>query len=230
MTKAKISIVVVLSGLLILTGCAIPPRQSTVSLNGRALVKSWRCETPEERAGLDGARPNGSFATLSEKLLQCPFYRDYQIEAMQKDANTVLPYATLSEIVYKMRWGIDFQYREYEKFIQRGPKKRLFIPRTLGNMYPEFADLLQFGDIVLERPEKLGVAGPLVVRQMQIDRDLTGRVIDQRLAGFKSGKKAYPIWQAIIDLDAYFSAGTIAGGLASLQRVQSGDVKTQSGL
>ena len=230
MVKFNFLSVVLIGFLLALTGCAIPPRQSTVSLNGKALLKSWRCETPEDRVGLDGVRPNGSHATLSEKLLRCPFYRDYQIEAMQKNAKRDVQYATLSEIVYKMRWGIDFQYREYEKFILRGPKSRLFIPRTLGNMYPEFADLLQFGDLVLEKPDKLGVAGPLVIRQMQIDRDVTGRVVDQRLAAFKSGKKSYPLWQAIIDLDAYFSAGTIASGLASLQRVQMADVKTQTGL
>ncbi len=202
---------------LALAGCDQNPRHSSVSVNGLFLLKTWRCEEPEERAVAEFNKEANRPATVAEKLLQCPFYRDYQIEAMQRDSSVVVEYDQLYEIVYKIRWGIDHQYTEYEHYLLNNGSKRFSVPRILNRVVPGFSDVLQLGIDLADQPMEFGKAAPMIARQMQRDRVVTGAVIDKRLVAFKRSKRAYPLWQAMIDLDAYFTAGTGLNAMASLE-------------
>jgi hypothetical protein len=214
--------------LITLTACSVNPIASSVSLNGEVLLREWRCDSADARIVVERPDKNGIAPSLADKLLQCPFHRDYQIEAMRRDAQQTLDHKTLSEIVYKIRWGIDFQYRQYEEVLQSGPKRKYFIPRILNRVSPGLADLFQLGTILQDDPIKVGRAAPIVVRQMQHDRRETGAELDRRLAALAAGKGDYPLWQAMIDLDAYFVAGTAGSALESLDKALTSDRKTQS--
>ncbi len=213
-----------------LSACSINPRTSSVSLNGTHLLKEWRCEDAETRFAVERTGPDGIAPTIADKLLACPFYRDYQIAAMDRDNPVPVPYDMLAEIVYKMRWGIDYQYREYEEYVLRGPKKLYLIPRFLNKLMPGFADLLSISAHLAEQPVELGKAAPLIVRQMQADRAVTNAEIDRRMAALKAGKRGYPLWQVLIDLDAYFVAGTALNAIASLDKAMLPSVQTQKDL
>jgi len=219
-----------LAGVLLVAACTSNPRQLNVSLNGRALLQSWRCENAEERVTAEAPQADGQPATIAQKLLQCPFYRDYQIQAMQNDTPGDIGADALSEIIYKIRWGINYQYSEYEDRILNGPKKRFFIPRLLDRNYPLLGDVLELGDVLNDNQMSVGSAGSLVSRQMQVDRAASSSVIDSRLAGYKAGKKLYPLWQAMIDLDGYYRAGTILSAIESLNRGVTAKSKIQLNL
>lgn len=201
-----------------LAGCGANPRVSSVSVNGVHLLKMWRCETPEARIAAEARNRDGTLPTVADKLLECPFHRDFQIEAMQRTNAPDVSYDQLSEIVYKMRWGIDFQYRAYEEYILKGPKRHLFVPRFLNRVVPGLSDLMQLSVDLVNEPVELGKASGLVVRQMQGDRVRTGNVIERRMAAYRDKNVVYPLWQMIIDLDAYFEAGTAFSALDSLNK------------
>ncbi len=207
---------ILLLGLLALTACGFNPRASSVSLNGDVLIRTWQCEDPLVRAAVEKRGPDGTPASVAEKLLECPFYRDYQIEAMKPEKSGPVSPDMLAEIVYKIRWGIDFQYREYEKMVLNGPKKRFFIPRMLHKLSPGLGDLFRLTDFLMEEPVKVGQAAPLLARQMQQDRNATGAALERRMEAFRKGRRDYPLWQAMIDLDAYFVAGTVPSAMISL--------------
>lgn len=206
-----------LLGLFGLAACGFNPRASSVSLNGEVLLRSWKCEDPLVRAAVERPGPDGKPISVAEKLLECPFYRDYQIEAMKVQPGPPVSPEMLTEIVYKIRWGIDFQYRQYEEVVLTGPKKRYFIPRLLNNISPGLADLFQLSVLLADEPIKVGLAAPLLARQMQHDRRRTGAELERRMQAYRTKKRAYPLWQAMIDLDAYFVAGTAFSALQSLE-------------
>jgi len=194
------------------------------------LLQSWRCETAEERVVAEAPQADGQPATIAQKLLQCPFHRDYQIEAMQKDTPADIGADALSEIIYKLRWGIDYQYTEYEDRVLNGPTKRFVIPRLLDRNYPLLGDVVDLGNVLSDKPMSVGGAGSLVSRQMQIDRAASSAEIDTRLAAYKAGKKRYQLWQAMIDLDGYHRAGTILSAIESLNRAVIARSKVQPNL
>jgi len=200
----------------VLSACGVHPRASTVSLRGDALLTSWRCEDPSQRQIVLPSGTNGAPASVAQKLLACPFNRDYQIQAMQRDKGGHVDAAILSEIVTKIRWGIDFQYRKYETYILGGNKKRTLIPRFLLRAFPEASAFLEISGDLIDEPINLGQSSSLILRQMETDRAATASAIDRRLGDFNAGKKDYLLWQAMIDLDAYFYAGTAVSALDSL--------------
>jgi hypothetical protein len=209
--------IVLIFGLLGLAACGFNQRASSVSLNAEVLLRAWKCEDPLVRAAVERPGPDGIAVTVAEKLLECPFYRDYQIEATKTRTGLPVSPEILTEIVYKIRWGIDFQYRQYEEIVLTGPKKRYFVPRILNKISPGLADLFQLNAFLADQPIRAGLAAPLIARQMQHDRRITGDELERRMEAMRTGKMSYPLWQVMIDLDAYFVAGTAFSALQSLE-------------
>jgi len=208
----------------LLGACAPDPRHSSISINGKLLLEDWRCESPEAQAIAEMPRPDGTPADIAEKLLQCPFNRDYQLEAMDVSRNSTVGYDRLSEIVYKIRWGIDYQYGQFETALQgRQPRKGAIIRPILSILVKPVSALFS----VVAEPENelvtLGSAAPVVIRQMQLDREKTGAEIARRLAAFKRGERQYTLWQAMLDLDVYYRAGTVSNALKTLHTKVTGD-------
>lgn len=207
--------------LAVLVGCSQNPRASSVSLNGEFVLNEWRCDESEQRFFANHTRRDGTKPSLADKLLQCPFHRNYQIEAMRSDNTQVVQHDLLAEIIFKIRWGIDFQYYKYQGYVRTGPKKHFLIPKFVDRFVPGLSDLLQLGIFLAdEDPVSVGQAGPLVIRQMQLDRRATGAAIERHLADYKAGRASYPLWRAMIDLEAYFHAGTANSAMESIDQRQ----------
>lgn len=222
---------ILLISVLALAGCTVEPRYSSVSLNGQLLMDEWRCSEPSAIQLAESPGPDGRPPSLASKLLQCPFARDYQLAAMQKQNSEPVSYEVLSEIVYKIRWGIYYQYGKFQEIL-RGQKrgKDAAIIAVLKFVSKPF--LGAFGVIIHSDTEieNLGSATPLVLYQMQIDRKATGQEIDSRLASFKRGEKDYPLWQALIDLDIYFRSGTINNAMKNLRSSASATEELQQNM
>lgn len=199
-----------------LAACQPRSNPDRLALEDTSVIHTWQCRTgnPEIPGQFVSTAPKKG--RLAERLLQCPFNDELQIEAMLAKAPNDATPAEMSELVTKIRWGLDYEYALYEKTIQHHAKPGRIIPRFIAKILPGSRFLNSLIPDLTDSHVVVGPARDLVVRQMRADRAATGDAIDERLAAANAHKVTYPIWQALVDLDAYAKAGSVESAIESL--------------
>lgn len=214
--RARASAILLLS-LLGLTACGERSDPERLVPDDTVIIRSWQCETSDpDTPGLyiSTAPVEGR---LAERLLVCPFSKELQFEALSHESASDITSDELTELVTKIRWGLDYEYRLYEETVRNRVKLGRLVPRFVVKILPGSNFFNALIPDVTDNHIVVGPARDLIIRQMRADRTATAESINKKLAEAAVRKNSYPLWQAMIDLDAYAQAGSVNSAVESLE-------------
>lgn len=202
---------------LALSACGPRSNPERLVPDDTAIIRDWQCESaiPEQPGQFQSNAPTKG--RLAARLLQCPFNTDLQAEALAHKSSSDITSEELTELVTKIRWGLDYEYRLYEETVRHTVKPARIIPRFIFKILPGSRFLNALVPDITDNHIVVGPARDLLIMQMRADRRATADAIDAKLATSKKRPGAYPLWLAMIDLDAYATAGSIDSAIESLE-------------